>query len=227
MSVQKKGGILFKAPLIYIYIYIYHVACKGFPDFFSLSLSLYIYIYISLPIKWRNLQTIGLPRCFYTISYDRRIFRICDTVDRFLCSFKREGAISILNSCPLKLVDKFTYLDSSMSSTESDVNLHQAKAWIAIDWLSIIWKSNLSEKIKRDFFQAAVESILLYVCTTWPLTKLFFKKARGELLKNTMRYNEQILKETTHETAVRSLTISKTIQLRRIKHVEHCWRNKD
>ena len=33
-----------------------------------------------------------------------------------------------------------------------------AKAWTAIDRLSIIWKSNLPDKIKRNFFQASVVS---------------------------------------------------------------------
>ena len=32
--------------------------------------------------------------------------------------------------------------------------------------LSIIWKSDLTDKMKRSFFQAAVVSILLYGCTT-------------------------------------------------------------
>ena len=57
----------------------------------------------------------------------------------YMC-FNPEGAISTLNDGSLKLVDKFTYLDSNVSSTESDINLHQAKTWIAIDTLSIIWK---------------------------------------------------------------------------------------
>ena len=52
----------------------------------------------------------------------------------------------------LKLVDKFTYLGSSVSSTEKDINMQLAKAWTAIDRLSVIWKSNLTDKIKRSFF---------------------------------------------------------------------------
>ena len=36
---------------------------------------------------------------------------------------------------------------------------------------SIIWKSDLTNKMKRSFFQAAVLSILLYGCATWTLTK--------------------------------------------------------
>ena len=43
------------------------------------------------------------------------------------------------------------------------------KAWAAIDRLSIIWKSDLTDKMKRSFFQAAVISLLLYGCTTWTL----------------------------------------------------------
>ena len=71
----------------------------------------------------------------------------------------------------MKLVDKFTYLGSSVSSAEKDINTRLAKAWIAIDRLSVIWKSDLTDKIKRSLFQAAAMSILLDGCTTWMLTK--------------------------------------------------------
>ena len=68
-------------------------------------------------------------------------------------------------------MDQFTYLSSNISSTESDVSMCSTKAWDAIDRLSIIWKSNQSDKIKWDFFQVVVMSILLYGCTTWMLRK--------------------------------------------------------
>ena len=77
------------------------------------------------------------------------------------------------------LVDKFTYLGSSVSSTEKDTDTRLTKAWTAIDRLSIIWKSDLTDKMKRSFFQAAVVSILLYGCTTWTLTKRLTKKLDG------------------------------------------------
>ena len=81
------------------------------------------------------------------------------------------GDISTLNDRSLKLVDKFTYLRSSVSSTETDINTWLAKAWTATNRLLVIWKSDLTDKIKRSFFQAAVVSILLYECTAWTLTK--------------------------------------------------------
>ena len=94
-------------------------------------------------------------------------------------SFKRDGDISTLSGRPLKFVDNTTYLGSYITSTESDVNIHLAKAWTAIDRLSIIWKSDVSYKIKQDIFQALVVSILLYGSTTWTLTKRTKKKLDG------------------------------------------------
>ena len=45
----------------------------------------------------------------------------------YMC-FNQTGDISTLNGSTLKLVDKFTYLGSSVSSTETDVNTWLAKA---------------------------------------------------------------------------------------------------
>ena len=87
----------------------------------------------------------------------------------YMC-FNQICDISILNGSSLKLVDKFTYLGSSVSSTETDINTRLAKAWAAIDQLPVIWKSDMTDKIKRSFFQAAVVSILPYSCTTRTLT---------------------------------------------------------
>ena len=69
---------------------------------------------------------------------------------KYMCFYQR-GDISILNGSSLKLVDKFTYLGGSVSSTEKDVNTRLAKAWTVIDRLSVIWKSDLTDKIKRSF----------------------------------------------------------------------------
>ena len=70
-------------------------------------------------------------------------------------------------------------IGSSVSSTEKDINTRLMKAWTAINRLSIIWKSDRSDKMKRSFFQAVVVSILLYGCTTWTLTKRLEKKLDG------------------------------------------------
>ena len=93
--------------------------------------------------------------------------------------YNQTGDISTLEGNPLKLVDEFTYPVSSVESTEKDIETRLTKAWTAINRLSIIWKSDLTDKMKRSFFQAAVTSILLYGCTTWTLTKRLEKKLDG------------------------------------------------
>ena len=134
--------------------------------------------------------------------------------------YNQTGDITTLDGNPLKLVDKFTYLGSSISSTEKDINTRLTKAWTAIDRLSIIWKSNLTDKMKRSFFQAAVVSILLYGCTTWTLTKRLEKK----LDDNYTRMLRSILNKswqqhpTRHQLYGHLPSITKTIQARQTRH---------
>ena len=109
--------------------------------------------------------------------------------------FNLEGDISTLNCSSLKLVDKFTYLSSSISSTESDISMCLVKAWTAIDRLLIIWKSDLSDKIKWNFIRASVETLLLYGCTTWMRTKCMKKK----LGRNYTRMLQAILNKSWKE----------------------------
>ena len=80
--------------------------------------------------------------------------------------FKQETGIFTLSDKSLKLVDWFAYLGSKISSTESDVNICLVDMWNTIDRLSIIWKPDLPDKIKQNFFQTVAVSILLYGCTT-------------------------------------------------------------
>ena len=103
------------------------------------------------------------------------------------------------------------------------------KAWTTIGRLSIIWKSDLSDKIKHNFFQAAVVSILLNDCTTWMLTKCIEKKLD--------RYCTRMLPAILNKSWKQHPTkwqlyghlppINKTIQIRQIKHKGHCWRSED
>ena len=82
----------------------------------------------------------------------------------YMC-FNQTGNISIINGSSLKLVDKFTYLGSSVSLIETDTDTWLPKAWTAIDRLSVIWKTDLTDKMKRSFFQEVIVSALLYGCT--------------------------------------------------------------
>ena len=133
--------------------------------------------------------------------------------------FNQEGDITTLNGNFVKLVDKFMYLSSSVLSTESDINMHRVKAWTAIDSLSIIWKSDKSDKIKRNFFQAVVVLILLYRCTTWMLTKCWEEKLDRNCTRMLQAIFEQILEATSYETTAVQPLLDITGEARKTSYV--------
>ena len=146
----------------------------------------------------------------------------------YMC-FNQTGNISTLDGTSLKLVDKFTFLGSSISSTEKDIDTQLTKAWTAIDRLSIIWKSDLTDKMKRSFFQVVVVSILLYGCTTWTLTKRLEKKLDGNYTRMLLAILNKSWRQhpTRHHLYDHLPPITKTIQARRTRHAGHCWRSRD
>ena len=143
--------------------------------------------------------------------------------------FDQTGDTSILNGSSLKLVDKFTYLGSSVSSTEKVIDTRLTKAWTAINRLSFIWKSDLTDSMKRWFFQAAVVSILLYGFTTWTLTKWVEKKFDGNYTRMLLAIlNKSWRQHPTKQQLYGHLPpITKTIKVRRTRHAGHCWRSRD
>ena len=160
---------------IYIYIYIYIIyiyiikirrnidesdACKEFRSDISFFIQHFLQIWIQNKVQTH----IGLHVNAHKTEY--------------MC-FNQSRDTSTLNGSSLKLVDKFTYRRSSVLSTETNINTWLAKACIAIDSLSVIRKSELTDKMKQSVFQAAVVSILLFGCTTFVLTKRMEKKLDG------------------------------------------------
>ena len=83
--------------------------------------------------------------------------------------------------------------------------------------------------MKRVFFQAAVVSRLLCGCTTWMLTKCMEKKFDG----NYTRMLQVILNKSWKQHPTKQLLyshlplITKTIQVRRIRHAGLSWRSRD
>ena len=139
--------------------------------------------------------------------------------------YNQTGDITTLDGTPLKLVDKFTYLGSRVSSTEKDIDTRLTRAWTAIDRLSVIWKSDLTDKMKRSFFQAAVVSIPLYGCTTWTREKKLdgnYTRMSRAILNKSWRQHP-----TKHQLYDHLPPITKTIQVTQTRHAGHCWRNRD
>ena len=63
------------------------------------------------------------------------------------------GNISTLDGTSLKLVDKFTYIGSSVSSTEKDIDTRLTKAWTAIDKLRSIRSQQLLKNTASNIEQ--------------------------------------------------------------------------
>ena len=146
----------------------------------------------------------------------------------YVC-FNQRGDIPTLNGSSPRLVDKITYLGSSVSSTEIDINTWLAKAWTAMIGYQSYGSQTWPIKWNAVFFQAAVVSILLYGCTTWTLTKRMEKKLDG----NYTRMLRAILNKSwrQHPTKQQQYghlsSITETIQVRRTRHAKHCWRSRD
>ena len=73
------------------------------------------------------------------------------------------------------------YLSCNISSTESNSTICIVNIWTAIKNVIEYVKSDLSDGIKREFFQDVDASVLLYSCTTWTQRKQFEEKARWKL----------------------------------------------
>ena len=90
------------------------------------------------------------------------------------------------------------------------------------------YRSDLTDNIKRSFFQAAVVSILLYGCTTTTLTKRMEKKLDSDytsILRTVL--NKSWRQYSTKQQLYGHLPPNtKIIQVRRTRHTEHCWRSK-
>ena len=90
-------------------------------------------------------------------------------------------------------------------------------------------QSDLTEKMKRGFLQAAVVSILLYGCTTWRLTERIEKKIE----RNYPRMLRAILNKSWNQHNTKQQPyghlppITKTIKIRRTRHAGQCCRSRD
>ena len=143
--------------------------------------------------------------------------------------FNPRGDISILKSGFVKLVDKFTYLRSSVSSTEKNINTRPAKTWTANDRVLAICNLDPTDKIKHSFYQAAVVSKLPNWYTTGTLTHCIGK----QLIGNYTRMLRALLNKSYRQHTSKQLLychlppITKTIQFRQNRHVGHCWKSKE
>ena len=95
--------------------------------------------------------------------------------------------------------------------------------------VKITWKTDRSDKIKRDSLQAVSVSILLNRYTTWTLTKRIEKRLDGNYTKMirvilNISWKQHPMKQQLYNHL---LPMSKTNQVKRTRHAGHYFRSKD
>ena len=102
-------------------------------------------------------------------------------------------------------------------------------AWKAVNKMDRIWKSELLDSLKLRFFRATVESILLYGCATWSLSKSEEKRLDGcytRILRKV--YNVNYDSHTTNKQLYKGLRrVSDVIKERRLRLAGHTFRDKE
>ena len=134
-----------------------------------------------------------------------------------------------VNGSQLKSVDNYTYLGSEISSVDKEINIRIAKSWSALHKLSSIWKSNLMAILKRNFFRAVVESVLLYGYEAWTLTKKLERKLDGTYTRMLrVVFNISWKLHLTNKKLYGNIpTLSKTIRERRTRFAGHFFRSEN
>lgn len=133
-----------------------------------------------------------------------------------------------LNGDEVKHVNDFKYLGSYISSTENDVNIRLGKSWAALNKMNNIWKSNLPDQLKRDFFRATVESVLVYGAVSWTLTSSLERKIDGAFTRMLRAALNKSWADRLHNSELYGNVprITTTICHQRMRFAGHCWRSK-
>ena len=127
----------------------------------------------------------------------------------------------------LEQKDDMKYLGSMVDSSEKDISIRKAQAWRALNNMSTIWNSNMDPEVKKKFFIAAIESILLYGCEAWTLTQSQEKSLDGtytRMLRRAMNIHWSS-KTTNKELYGKLPAVSDKIASRRLQLAGHCQRH--
>ena len=143
--------------------------------------------------------------------------------------FNNESQVSLhtLDGTELEKKEDFKYLGSWTDSSEKDIEVRKALAWRALNDMNKIWSSNMSTDLKRKFFTATVESILLYGCEAWTLTKAMEKQLNGtytRMLRKAVNVHWSN-KITNKELYGGWPALSDKIASRRLQLAGHCHRH--
>ena len=135
--------------------------------------------------------------------------------------------VRTLDGTLLEVVDDFNYLGAWIASTQKDIRVRRARAWSALHSMNKVWKSEMSDNLKRRLFVTTVESVLLYGCEAWSLT-VKDEKALDGVYTRMLRAALNV----SWEDHIRNVDLygylprlSDTIRQRRMRLAGHCVRH--
>ena len=135
--------------------------------------------------------------------------------------------LSTRSSAVLERKNDFKYLGSWVDESTKDIAARKALAWRALNDMSKIWKSNMNQSLKKRFFVATVESILLYGCESWALTATTEKSLDGtytRMLRSALNIPWNSF--TTNDEVYGQLPrVTDKIGSRRLRLAGHCHRH--
>ena len=140
-----------------------------------------------------------------------------------------QNDITSISGGKIKEVENFKYLGGWMESNEKDVQARKALTWVACHKLRSIWSSKLKKSIKIRLFLTTVESVLLYNCNTWTLTKNMEKSLDGTYTRMLRMVLNVSWKQhmTNEELYGRLPRVTDKIAMRRLQVAGHCIRHPD
>ena len=151
-----------------------------------------------------------------------------DTKTEYMALNCDQGTIiSTLSGKHLNKTDDFKYLGSYINSSEKDVSTRIALAWAASRKLENLWISDLAKEQKLKIFVACVESVLLYGCECWTLTRKIERKLDGtytKLLRKTCNVSWYDKIKNVDLYGVLE-AVSEKIRRRRLRFAGHCARH--
>ena len=127
----------------------------------------------------------------------------------------------------IERVNDFKYLGSHVMCSLNDIKARKAKAWVALNGMEKIWKSEISRAIKERFFFATAESVLLYGCEAWTLTTAMAKSLDGcytRMLR--VVFNVNWRDHLTNDLLYQGIPkVSEKVISRRVQLTGHCFRH--
>ena len=142
-------------------------------------------------------------------------------------NFEDPAPLHTAEGTEIEWVKDFKYLGSWVEDSVKDLSVRKALAWKALNSMTKIWKSDMSRGLKRRFFTATVESMLLYGCEAWTTTEVQEKAINGSYTRMLRKaLNVHWSSHMTNEELYGDLPrVSDKIASRRLQLAGHCFRH--